>query len=449
MTHFETTKSDSAPNRRSAAADKGSPLRSYLSNVLSSATARTTAKVYIGDLVSKSLMIASAWMLIRALSVEQYAWYVAFVSVAILFSNLLGNSVNVVLVRFSAEIYAVTGRRPLTLYHRVLKLEMIAYIAFVVICAGFSRRIAQVLLGDASLGYPVMLGAVYGLSMLVLNAGRSFYQAEERFNFYILSMWIRQLAVLLILAAAWMVGRLDFWSAALAFIGVDFLVGGSILAATLRRGRRSSVSYESPGMPEFLKASGWLVGYFLVLAAFERMDVILLSHLSSSESLAIYGVAFRYYSIAMLSLASISAVLRPKFSKPEMQARDRQVMFLNRWLKYTMWLIVPIVLFDLIGEPFFVWLNGDRYGTAFPVWVVLSIGIWIGVVCSPLVNILISRKHFKTLFALGCVALAINLALNLSLIPSMQEMGAAVATVSSYSFVNLCVFLIVCRRKAV
>ncbi len=411
--------------------------------IIGSPTVRKIAKVYLGDIVSKAMMLVSALLLIRVLSVEEYAFFVAFYSVALLFSNLLGNSINVVLVRFSAEMFSKTGVRPIALYRTALGLESLAYLIVLVAGCLFAGKIGSLMFGQIEYRWPVLLGFLSGFALLLINATRSFYQAEERFNPYILTLWMRQAFFLTVIVILWRVGSLTFINVAVSMIVVDSLVGIGLLVTSLRRTKSDVAQGETVSLRGFLSASGWLVAYFLALAAFERVDVMMLSHMTSETELAVYGVAFRYYSMAMLTLVSISAVLRPKFSRIEMLDYTRQIGFVNRWLKYSVWVIVPIALFDLFGNSLFLWLNGGRYGEAFPIWIIFSIGVWIGLVCSPLANILISRKMFRALFSLGCIAFVVDLLLNLFLIPRYGGTGAAIATVSSFSFINLTCFVLV------
>lgn len=417
------------------------------STVCSSVTIRRIAKVYLGDIISKAMMLVSALLLIRILSVEEYAWFIAFYSVALLFSNLIGNSINVALVRFSAEIFSRTGIRPVGLYRTALGLETLIYTVALVVGCIFASEIGSLMFGQAAYQWPIILGLLSGMSLLFINATRSFYQAEERFNPYVLTLWLRQALNLAVVVALWRVGSLTFINAAVGMIVVDSLVGLSLLFTSLRKSQASAVQDKTISLRGFLTASGWLVAYFLALAAFERLDVMMLSHLTNESELATYGVAFRYYSMAMLTLGSISVVLRPKFSRSEMLDYGRQISFVNRWLKYSIWVVIPIALFDLLGEPLFLWLNGGRYVEAFPIWVIFSIGVWIALVCSPLANILISRKMFRTLLTLGCIAFVVDLTMNWILIPLYGGMGAAIATVGAVSFINIACFVLVRFRR--
>jgi O-antigen/teichoic acid export membrane protein len=184
---------------------------------------------------------------------------------------------------------------------------------------------------------------------------------------------------------------------------------------------------------EYLSSTKWLITYFFTLAAFQNLSVFMLSHLSIEEELANYGVAFRYYSIALLLLGSINAVLLPKFSKVEMQDIKRQRMFTLRWLRNMVWLIMPLVITALIGKPLFIWINGNQYEKAFYIFVVFSVGIWLSLMFSPLVNILMSRKEFRFLFIISAVAFILNFTGNYILVPIWGGFGAALVTILSHN----------------
>jgi O-antigen/teichoic acid export membrane protein len=179
----------------------------------------------------------------------------------------------------------------------------------------------------------------------------------------------------------------------------------------------------------FLIGSAWLIGYFLILNLFSRMDMLMLLRFRGSEELAVYGVAFQYYSFALLFLASIHAVLLPKFSRAEMKDNDEQKTFLKKWITWSTWLVIPIGLFDILGKPVFVLLNGIIYEKAFSIFVVFSVGIWLSLMFSPLVNILISRGEYRFLFWLCLLALIFNIACNFLFIPSMGGIGAALVVI--------------------
>jgi O-antigen/teichoic acid export membrane protein len=191
---------------------------------------------------------------------------------------------------------------------------------------------------------------------------------------------------------------------------------------------------KKPLLSEFFSASLWLIAYGVTLAIMSRMSVLMLSHFSTQEELANYGVGFQYYSIGIMMLGSIQAVLRPKFSRIEMQSVHRQREFLIAWLRISFWVSLPLLIFILIGKTPFIYINGIQYKKAFFVLTILSVGIWLSIMLSPLVNILWSRKDFKFLFLVSVFALFINILVNFIGVKMWGSVGAAIAVVITHNF---------------
>ena len=182
-------------------------------------------------------------------------------------------------------------------------------------------------------------------------------------------------------------------------------------------------------MRNFLNASGWLIAYFVTLAGFSQMDKLMLLRFASASELANYGVAFQYYSFALLLLGSILTVLTPKFSRIEMQDPIRHRQFLLKWLQYSAWIGLPVILFIVFGKPIFIFLNGIQYEHSFGILAILSVGVWLSLMLSPLVTILISRKEFRFLFLLAANAFLISLVLFYIGVRNWGGLGAAVVVI--------------------
>jgi len=398
--------------------------------------------VYVGDVFSKIVSVGSALILIRGLTVSDYAFFVAFHSIANLFAGLVGNGINRALVRFSAEYLSQTGRNPHSLYATASILEVAIFLLLMFVCLPFPSKAASLVLGQPAFVKPLQLGILYGLGLLLIQLGRSVYQAEERFTLYVGTLWLKQALTLTLIVGLWLSHALSFETVAwlttalhIAIgIGIVFRGAGSANPVDLRR-------QDSELIHQFLSASGWLIAYCLTLAAFGQMDVLMLSRFASEEEVAVYGVALQYYWMALLLLGSIHAVLLPKFSRVEMQDPGRQRAFLARWLRHSIWIAVPIFLFDAVGKSLFVWINGVRYEPSFNILAILSVGVWLSMMFSPLINVLMSRKDFYFLACVGLLAFMVSLLGNYILVRIWGGIGAAVATVLSHLLVNGISFL--------
>ena len=237
-----------------------------------------------------------------------------------------------------------------------------------------------------------------------------------------------------------MLKQLDFIWVARGIIIIEICVASIITFHVFRDFKIQQIIYifrrNSYIIKNFISSTRWLTAYFFMLASFQNLDIFMLSHLSTTMELANYSVAFKYYSSALLLLGSIHAVLLPMFSKVDMQDSIRQRQFVFKWLKTIGWIIIPIIIFDIFAKSFFIWINGVQYEKAFYIFIVFSVGVWLSLMFSPLVNILMSREAFRFLFVLGICALILNFTANYFLIPIWGGFGAAVATICSHGLIN-------------
>jgi O-antigen/teichoic acid export membrane protein len=303
----------------------------------------------------------------------------------------------------------------------------------------FPSQIANLFLGQAKLADIISIGAFLGVGRLLFAVGRNILQAEERFGHYIGTLWLQSGLTFLLVLTLWLSRRLGFRTIAWSLVIIQLLAGSIVtfysIAGILRTDWQVRLKREKYLVYDFLSASGWLIAYYVVLAAFGRMDVVMLSRLASQEELANYGVAFKYYSMAMLMLGSVGAVLRPKFSHVEMQDEVRQIRFLSEWLRKSIWIGVPVILFIAFGRPFFVFVNGIQYERSFDILRILVIGFWLSLMLSPLVNILMSRREFHFLFLLSLGAFVVNVVASYIGVRVSGGMGAAIAVVLTHNVI--------------
>jgi len=401
---------------------------------------KNISKVYTGDILSKVIGVGTAVLLIRGLAIGDYAAYTAFSVIVGLAPGLVGNGINRALVRFSAEHISKTGDRSYELYFIGLIFQLVLYSSLSIALFMVANKVTPLFFGQKAFSSSLCYGLIAGLGVLITQVGRSIYQAEERFGHYIKTLWLRQILAFALILLLFFLKQLNFRCAARAMIIVELTVASIVLLHIFRKFCLSHALVAFKGqsdiVKDFISSTGWLIAYAFALTSFQRLDIFMLSHFSTIKELANYGVAFRYYYLALLLLGSIHAVLLPKFSRVDMQASTRQHQFVIKWLKATVWLIIPIALADFFGKSLFIWITGSQYEKAYYIFIVLSVGVWLSLMFSPLVNILMSRKRFKFLFALAICALVLNFNGNYFLIPVMGGFGAAIATVASHLLIN-------------
>ncbi len=407
----------------------------------SSELRRAITKVYSGDVLSNIISLAAALLIIRKLPINDYAAYTAFYSILTLIPWLVGNGVNLALVRFSAEHISKAGEKPLELYFISFIFQSVLYLICCIAVLLLSDKATNILFGQKAFNSALGYGLIAGMGLLISQAGRGVYNAEERFGSYVKALWLRQFLFFFIITILFLLKQLNFLHTAQAVIVAELSVA-VIVTFHIFRGINISeivagIKKQFDIVKEFISSTKWLIAFQFVITSFLRIDVFMLSRFSSEAELANYGVAYRYYSVALILLSSIYTVLLPRFSKVDMQDISRQRDFTFKWLKTTVWIIIPILIFDIFGKSLFVWITGQQYEKAFYMFVIFSIGVWLSFVFSPMVFILISRKEFKFLFVLGVSALVLNFTGNYFLIPDWGGFGAALTVIVSYGLINI------------
>lgn len=413
----------------------------HFKSLKSSALARNITKVYGGDLLSKLFGIGITILIIRGLPINDYAAYTAFLGIMVLVPELIGSGVRSALVIFSAEYISMKGRKPFEIYIASLIFQISLYSIVCIFLFLFMDEATNLLFGQKTFDSAIRYGLIAGLGVLITNNGRGIFQAEEKFGNYIKTIWLRQILLFTIILTLFILKRINYVNSVQAIIVVELFVAGIITFHIFHDINVNKVieffKKQSGIVKEFIVSTRWLIGYFFVSSSFQKLDIFMLSHFSLQEELANYGVAFRYYTLSLMLLNSIHAVLLPRFSKVDMHDLAKQRQFATKWLKMTIWLIIPIAIIDITCKPLFMKINGPQYEGAFSIFIIFSIGIWLSLMFSPLVNIFLTRKAFKFLFILGIGAFVLNFTGNYYLIPIWSGFGAAVITVFSHALINI------------
>lgn len=414
-------------------------------NLMGSSLAGNITKVYAGNLLSKICAFLSTILIIRHLSVQEYAQFLAFITIFYLFPSVISSGINLALIRFSSEHFSRTGERYVNLYLINFFFQISAYIILCLISYIFLKQVNAVLFGSKDFSSAILYGLVGGGGYLILQIGISIYQSEEKFNTSIILGIVVQFLKFIVILGYTVFAALNFVNATFSFIFAFTTIAILIIYIVFKEHNLIEafqlLGSDLNAIKIFLTSSAWLIIYHLNLTILQRIDVFMLANRSTKTELANYGVALQYYSLALMVLGSINSVLLPRFSKVDMQDVRKQREFFYKWIKTIWWIIIPIILLYLVGKPLFVFVNGAKYEDSYTIFGVFSIGIWLSLSFSPLVNILIAQKSYIFLFSMSSMLLIIAFLLHYLLVPLLGGIGASIVTVTVYSLLNVSIFL--------
>ncbi|WP_026957854.1 flippase [Aliagarivorans taiwanensis] len=184
----------------------------------------------------------------------------------------------------------------------------------------------------------------------------------------------------------------------------------------------------------FFSRSFWLILSSVAVVVNEKFDQIMLARMTSMEEVGYYALAARLSEIWYFIPLAITAALFPRLMSLREVNRSKYLTRLQRSCDGLFVLALALALsVQLLAKPMVSFVFGDTY---LPSATVLAVHIWAGVFV--FMRTLASRwlmmedllKFSLVTHLTGC---AINVLLNLWLIPEMGAIGAALATLISYA----------------
>ena len=163
-------------------------------------------------------------------------------------------------------------------------------------------------------------------------------------------------------------------------------------------------------------------------------DTFFLGFFGSPYDVGIYNVALPLAAGMGIFLASFSRVFYPIIAqmviKGEAKKEGKLYQSMSRWIFL---LSFPVlVVFVLFPNTVIATLFGSEFLTGSVALMILAIAYFVNIIVGPTAETLISFDKNKTVFWLNLATVTMNILLNITLIPSMGIVGAAVATAVSF-----------------
>lgn len=184
----------------------------------------------------------------------------------------------------------------------------------------------------------------------------------------------------------------------------------------------------------------------LIIQAHYRVDQIMLAKIAGNAELGIYSAAYKLVEQLLMIPAIVSAVLLPQLAldrKRRETTRNRLSMIYGVTLLVSIGVAVPVML---LAEPLVRLAFGDAFGASAGVLFYLMMGVPFLFLAnmSGLYFTVFGRE--RQAFVRNLMGLAINVALNVLMIPRYGAIGAALSTVASYFVVAVGAELVFWKR---
>jgi len=300
---------------------------------------------------------------------------------------------------------------------------------------------------DAVMKWLVIILAA-GIMFQAMETIALWFQAQVQSKY---TVWAKNIAVLIMASVKVTLVLLNAPIVAFAWAGLAeaFLSTLALIIVYHMSGQRISTWMLDLHRAKVLLRESWpLLISALTAVLYLRMDVVMLGEMHSEAAVGIYGAATRiseaWYFIPMALVASLQpSIMQAKEHSEELfQARLRNIYNLMSALSISVATVVTLFADKLVRLLF-----GQSYEAAGPVLVVhvwAAVAVSLGVASSQylIVENLQKISMYRTTIGLLC-----NLGLNLLLIPKHGALGAAFATLISYSFATISMGIFVQGRQ--
>lgn len=386
-----------------------------------STTARHTAIVLGGNLVSGMLRFVVAAMLAKFLSVPEWGTFVLFVTLMDMVSIFTDAALNSTFVRFVSNRGACDPR-PLLRRCLGIKIGLSVLVASLALAAYPVIGPAFDLPPDTFTWYALALCA--GLLLSFNTFSLAILQVHQRFALFALQTASINIVRIVLIGGLVYAGWHQVEIYYNAFFGatlVALLFGGLVCAAALLRkdsGEPLNVSYAQ--LWRFM----WpLTAMNLLTVLFQRVDILLLNRLTTPEVVGQYGLAFQVAFVFPLFTSALFTALLPRVSAMKSNAELRQ-------FRAKSFQVYPIVLVAAVAGAVVLpvavqFIFGDKYNAALPILRLLILSYGINLLFNPLGLILYALERPHALTWIQAIKLPLLIGLDLLLVPALGGLGAA------------------------
>jgi O-antigen/teichoic acid export membrane protein len=161
-----------------------------------------------------------------------------------------------------------------------------------------------------------------------------------------------------------------------------------------------------------------------------KIDAVLLSLLKPAEDVGIYNVAFRFFEYSLVLPGIFMAAVFPILTRALASNLDEARAVIEKALDAVLLVAVPLALGTLVLAPVLVELVAPSgFEAAVTPLRILSLGLVFAFANAVFAGAALALDRQRALVAVSAAGLALNVALNLLLIPRYSYSGAAAATV--------------------
>lgn len=251
-----------------------------------------------------------------------------------------------------------------------------------------------------------------------------------------------QLLALVLLAVFHRTGGGDLvWTRALGFAAIAVIAAPWLLRLMRRAYVRNKGEWDPvtrAGAAEFWRFTSPRAFGQLAQVGIQRVDIVLVGLWLGPTEAAVYGAATRFLIFGQLAGHAIGTSVQPRISTLVAQGETRPLQDLYRtstaWVMLATW---PFYLTFIVQASWLMRIFGEEYSRGAHVLQLLSAAMLVATACGAVDAVLLMAGRSSWSMTNAWISLAVNISLNVWLIPRLGIAGAAVAWVASILVSNL------------
>lgn len=398
----------------------------------------STAAQVVAKIVHLGLNVIASLALIRYLQPSGYGDYVFVLSFAALFGLLSDLGLAKIAVREISRDESASGT--------TLGTAIVARLALAVVAAILAQLALLAIGARAEIHLAAAVASLLYVTEAFLSVVALFEVRLEMQYEALVQVVAQAIDTVLILALVASGAALVQLVAAPVASGAV----GCVLALALARGRYGARLDLDVRRIGYLVREAAPIGITLVIAvAYLKLDSVFLGLLATPTDVGLYGSAFRPIEYLLLASGVLVTPLFPLLARWHARDAGRFALVYRRGMDalVALWLPVPVLLV-FVARPLVTTVFTEPFAPAALPLQVLGAGLVLMSVSAWQGFALLAAGRQRITVVYDAIALVLNVALNLALIPSLGYMGAAIASFATSVFVVVASTFVVRRVLA-
>jgi O-antigen/teichoic acid export membrane protein len=398
--------------------------------------------VYASQIAVVVLQFVRLPILTKMLGASLYGTWALIWETTSLIIPLASLGLGMAMVRFLAaeKDYAKVREGFLSIVFAVFAAGAVTSIVLVL----FSNLFATSIIGDANSTYLVRLGSLMIFSQSLSLMGIAFFRTFRQMKWYS-ALTVLKAAAQLGLMVCFLLLGLEVKGLIFAVLASDMLCLAIAFSMALRR--------TGVGFPKFTVLKGYLK-YGLPLVPTSAMlwimsasDRYMIGYFMQTKDVGIYAAAYTLTGMISLFLTPFQTVLLPAVSKSYDEGDMAKTQnYLKYSLKYLLMLTIPATFgLSVLASPLLNIFTTEEFASGNVIIPLVSFGLLLFGFYRIGLFVFYLVKKTSWVLKLLVISTALNIGLNLLLIPRIGIVGAAVATLIAYAVLAILTIVIAFR----